>query len=135
MLTKKNYYTIWKSFNAFFVKLDVKPNNWEDRITLFMAHLINEKKKVSTIKSYISAIKAVLADINVTVNEDRYLINSLTRACKLHSDCTIQVRLPIQRTMLNIILKQTNAHFNNLGQFYLASMYTALFSTTYFGLF
>lgn len=37
--------------------------------------------------------------------------------------------------MLNIILKQTNAHFNNLGQFYLVSMYTALFSTTYFGLF
>ena len=37
--------------------------------------------------------------------------------------------------MLNIILKQTNAHFNNLGQFYLASMYTTLFSTTYFGLF
>ena len=34
--TKKNYYAVWKIFNKFFVKLDCKPNNWEDRLTLFV---------------------------------------------------------------------------------------------------
>ena len=48
---------------------------WEQRITLFVAYLVKEKKKSSMIKSYISAIKAVLADVNVLINEDRCLIN------------------------------------------------------------
>ena len=29
--TKKNYYGVWKLFNDFFIQLDEKPNNWEDR--------------------------------------------------------------------------------------------------------
>ena len=33
--TKMNYYGIWKNFNQFFLKLDVKPDNWEDRLTLY----------------------------------------------------------------------------------------------------
>ena len=58
--TWKNYYTIWKIFNAFYIKLDIKPHSWEDRLTLFIGYLVDQDKQSSTIKSYISAICAVL---------------------------------------------------------------------------
>ena len=58
--TQKNYYNIWKSFNKFFIKLDRKPKDWGARLTLFVAHVINNNRQSSTVKSYISAIKAVL---------------------------------------------------------------------------
>ena len=101
--TRRNYYSIWKVFNKFYIQLDRKPGNWEDRITLFAAYLIKENRKSTTVKSYISAIKAVLADINVTVNENTYLLNSLTRACRLTRD-SYSIRMPIQRELLNVIL-------------------------------
>ena len=41
--TKRNYYNIWKIFNNFFLKLDKKPNNWTDRITLFVGYLIKKQ--------------------------------------------------------------------------------------------
>ena len=118
----------------FFVQLDRKPDTWENRILLYTAYLINENKKSTTIKSCISAIKAVLADINIKVSEDRYLLNSLTRACKLHKD-TFRVRMPIQKDMLNIIIDTTRNHFLESGQVYLARLYTVMFSTAYYGLF
>ena len=55
-MTWQNYYTVWKSFNSFFIKLDIKPNNWEDRLTLFVGYLVGKRRKSNTIRSYISAI-------------------------------------------------------------------------------
>ena len=133
--TRRNYYGIWKTFNQFIVRLDEKPTSWEERIILFVGNLINEGKKSATVKSYVSAVKAILTEINVKVNEDRCLLNSLTRACKLTNDTTIRITLPIQQDMLNAILKKTKEHFLNNGQVYLAKMYTCLFATAYFGLF
>ena len=78
--TRKNYYSIWKCFNEFFIKLDIKPMDWEDRITLFVAYLVKEGKQSSTIKCYLSAIQAVLKIEGVNLKEDLYLLNSLTRA-------------------------------------------------------
>ena len=60
--TRRNYYIIWKAFNKFFLKLDIKPDSWEDRLTLFVGYLIDQNKQSATIKSYISAIKAVLKE-------------------------------------------------------------------------
>ena len=90
--TKNNYYKVWKIFNEFFVRLDDKPMMWEDRIVLFAAHLINERKQSQTVHSYLSVIKAVLSDNDIQVNEDRYLLNSITRACKLNYDRAINIR-------------------------------------------
>ena len=53
---------------------------------LFVAYLINQGKKSSTVRSYVSAIKAVLEQINTEVNEKRSLITSLTQACNLKND-------------------------------------------------
>ena len=58
--TVKNYYSIWKSFNQFLIRLDHKPECWEDRVLLYCGFLIENKRKLSTIKSYISAIKWIL---------------------------------------------------------------------------
>ena len=125
---------VWKKFNNFYVSLDRRPRKWEDRIVLFTAQLIRENKQSSTVKSYISAIKGVLGDLNIAINENSYLLRSLIRACKLTND-TYRLRLPIQRDVLNLILKTTRKHFMDQGQVYLCKLYLALFSTAYFGLF
>ena len=132
--TKQNYYGIWRHFNNFFLHLDRKPRLWEDQILLFIAYLIKENRQSLTIKSYISAIKAVLSDIDVTICADRCLINSLTRACWINND-NISIRLPIQKDLLNLSLHTTQVHFSNLGQIYLLKLYMALLSTAYYGLF
>ena len=99
-----------------------------------MAYLIKENQKSTTVRSYVSAIKAVLTDINIPVNEDTYLLNSLTHACRLMKD-SFTTRLPIQCDMLNLVLKTTYRHHLGAGQLYIAHLYLALFSTAYYGLF
>ena len=68
--TKRTYYSVWKTFNQFYVQLNVQPKNWEDRLTLFVAYLINKNRKSGTIKSYVSAIRAVLMEVGEKLNED-----------------------------------------------------------------
>ena len=125
---------VWKLFNKFFVRLDIKPRAWEDRLTLFVGHLISQNRQSSTVRSYISAIKSVLKSHNINIREDQYLLSSLTRACRLRND-QIKARFPIQKGLLRIILRTTQCHFMDISQPYLAMLYQTLFSTTYFGLF
>ena len=130
--TKRNYYAIWKTFNKFFIRLDCKPTTWEDRLTLFVGHLVHQNKKASTVKSYISAIRSVLFEVNVELQEDKTLLMALTKACKLRND-TIKIRLPIQRGMLAILMNQLNIIYDS--QPYLRVLYRAMLITVYFGLF
>ena len=71
---------------------------------------------------------------NIKIKEDQYLLSSLTKACHLQND-QMRTRLPIQRGLLKVILKHVESHFLEADQPYLASLYQALFSTMYFGLF
>ena len=107
---------------------------WEERITLFAGYLIGHNRRSTTVRSYISAIKAMLYQIGIEVQEDMCLLNSLTRACKLTKD-KIYIRLPIRKDVLFILIKMTQQHFFNIGQEYLATLYPAIFSTAYFGMF
>ena len=102
--TRPVYYSVWKTFNQFFVRLDEKPATWEDRLTLFVAFLIQTNKKAGTIKSYISAIRAILLEVKVELKEDKFLLSSLTKACKLTND-HVRIRLPIKKGLLFIVLK------------------------------
>ena len=43
--TRKNYYSVWKNFNQFYLKLDIKPESWEERIILYAGYLIDQNKK------------------------------------------------------------------------------------------
>ena len=131
--TRKNYYGIWKTFNQFFVKLDRKPDSWEERLILFVGFLIEDGKKSSTVKSYVSAVKGVLREDGTEINEDRFLLNSLTRACKYHND-KVRTRLPIKKGLLQLIIQSVPQVFE-AEQPYLVCLYRALFVTTYFGLF
>ena len=99
---------------------------------LFVGYLVDEGKQSSTVHSYVSAIKNVLKDDGHKIQEDQFLIASLTRACKLKND-SFRTRLPIQQSMLAMILKKVDKLFP--GQPYLKILYQALFSTAYFGLF
>ena len=132
--TKTNYYSVWKTFNEFFIRLDNKPNSWEERIVLFVGYLVQTNKKSQTIKSYISAIKAVLREDNVILNEDKFLLNALTKACKLKND-TVRTRLPISKGILELMVKEINKFYSNIGQTYLQILYIAVFTTAYYGLF
>ena len=109
--TKKNYYLVWKSFNQFYLKLDRKPTQWSDRITLFIGYLIETKHQSSTVKSYLSALRAVLKENNIPLHEDVYLMSALTKACKYNND-TVHIRMPIQKTMLKMLLKQLTIMFD-----------------------
>ena len=84
--TRQNYYTILKIFNKFVIRLDHKPTSWDHKLTLFVGHLIDSGKCSMTVKSYVSAIRAVLQNIGVKLNLDEFLIVSLTRACRLKND-------------------------------------------------
>ena len=84
--TDKMYYQVWKNFNNFFIHLDSKPLPWEDRLVLYVGNLIELDRKSRTIKSYISAIRSVLGKDGVLLNENKYLLTSLTKACKLRND-------------------------------------------------
>ena len=99
-----------------------------------MGYLVEEKKQSQTIKSYISAIKKVLQEDNVTINDNRILLTSLTKACKLKND-KVRSRLPIQKGVLQIILRSADEYFSKEHQEFLRILYKALFSTTYFGMF
>ena len=132
--TKNNYYAIWKNFNKFFIRLDVKPTSWEDRIILFIGHLVNENRKSQTIKSYLSAIQTVLRHDGVELQQDRFLISSLTKACKLKND-RVKTCLPIQKPMLEVILKYTKTYFLEQNQYFLALLYQTIFITGYYGMF
>ena len=84
--TRKNYYSVWKTFNRFFLRLDERPASWKERLTLFVGYLIQDGRKATMIKSYISAVKAVLSDGGIEINEDRSLLTSLTKACRYVND-------------------------------------------------
>ena len=102
---------------------------------LFVGYLISNNRKSTTIKSYISAIRAVLRDDGETLNENMYLIASLTKACKFKND-TVGTRLPIRKYVLRMLVDNLHKIFLPQGQQpYLVTLYKALFMTAYFGLF
>ena len=102
---------------------------------MFIAHLIDTNKQSSTIKCYISVVRAILKQDKIKLKEDQFLITSLTRAACLKNDC-VRLRLPIQRGLLGVILRQVRRHYKgDLNQEYLFILYQTIFSTGYFGLF
>ena len=84
--TSQTYLTIWRQFNKFVISLDVKPNSWEDRVTLFIGYKIENGIKSNTAKSYVSAIKKMLVDDGYPWDDQRVLLGSLTKACKIIND-------------------------------------------------
>ena len=130
--TRSNYLTIWHMFNKFILNLDRVPPTWDKRLVLFVGYLIEKGRKSTTIKSYISAIKAILMDDNKKLYEDRFLLSALVKACKLKKD-KVKIKFAIDKGVLALLLKALNGVYNT--QPYLCMLYKAMFATAYFGLF
>ena len=115
------------------INLDAKPKTWEDRTTLFIGYKIDQGITSTTVKSYVSAIKKILVDDGYPWDDQKVLLGTLTRACKLVNDrvCT---RLPIQCSLLEIILFELERIFNRSGQYYIQLLYKTLFALAYYGL-
>ena len=131
--TRKNYYSVWKNFNEFYLRLDDKRKTWGQRLILFVGFLIQEKKQSSTIKCHVSAIKAVLWEDGWKLNEETALLTALTRACRLQNDSILH-KFPIRWGLLNVLLRSLEDFYGSSPQPYLTKLYRAMLSTTYFGL-
>ena len=111
----------------------MKPEEWSDRIVLFAGFLINNNLRSQTVKTYISALKSILAEDKIELSMDKFLLTSLTRACRLKNDRVIH-RLPIYKGLLHLILDEAERHFGNLQQIYLGKLYRAMFISAYYRL-
>ena len=133
--TTSNYLSIWRHLNKFIISLDYRENlTWEQKTALFGAYLVEGGIQSSTLKSYFSAIKHILKQDGYQWNDNKLLLNSLVRSCKLVND-TVKIRLPIQRGLLEMLLFEIGRHFNKTNpQPYLETMYKAMFCLGYYGM-
>ena len=126
--TRKNYYSIWKQFNAFILRLDYVPNEWEEWVSLFGAYLTSKGTQSSTIRSYVSAIKHILKVDKYEWDDNKVLLSAITRACKIKND-VLRTRLPIHIGLLEMLLFEVNREFQD--QPYLRCLYLAMFIIAY----
>ena len=131
--TSKIYLAIWRQFNKFVIKLDQKPPSWEDRVNLFIAFKIQSGMRANSAKSYVSAIKRLLTDDGYQWDDAKLLIGSLTRACKL-TDNKVDIRLPINGNLLELILFEVQRTYLSNNQPFLDSLYKAIFCISFYGL-
>ena len=129
--TAQKYLEIWRIFNQFIIKLDVKPRTWEERLTFFCAYLVQQKRKSTTIRSYVSAIKWVLKTDGYSWNQDQLDLTALTKACRLHND-VVRTRLPISSRLLELLLFKVERLFPQ--QLFITVLYQTVFSIAYYGL-
>lgn len=132
--TRKMYRNRWIAFNRFLQQFDVMPDTWEERLHIYAAHLIDNKKQSCTVRTYLTAIKQILRLADIDIQEDKYLLSSMVRACKIKND-HLYIRMPIQLPLLKAILRKTQSYYiEEKGQLYLGTMLKAMFSMAYFGL-
>ena len=130
--TRHNYLAVWRKFNSFLIRLDHRPKDWEDRASLFGAYLVKiQGVQSATLKSYFSAIKAVLKSDKYKWDNSKVLLHSLVKACKIQND-KLWPRFPIRFGLMEMLLYELNLLFSS--QPYLNMMYKALFSLAYYGL-
>ena len=89
--------------------------------------------KSVTLRSYVSAIKAILRADGYELHLEAVVLNTLTQGCKLVND-KVQTRLPIQVGLLDLILFEVGRKYAG-NQPYLMILYQALFAIAYYGLF
>ena len=118
--------------NRFIISLDYRVNlSWEEKTTLFGAYLVDGGIQSSMLKSYFSAIKHVLRLDGYQWDNNKVLLNSLVRGCKLEND-RVKIRLPIQKGLLEMLLFEVDRHFLDNPQPYLVMLYQAMFSLAYY---
>ena len=112
--TDHTYYSAWKNFNNFIIRLDIRPSKWEDRLALWITFLVENDKQPGTIQSYASTVKSILASENININHDSYNLSALVQACRLKKDShTVMTRIPINRQLHDSILDKIQDRYMN----------------------
>ena len=107
------------------------PPSWEERASLFCAYLlIVENRKSTTLRSYISAIKAKLVADDYPWDGKLILLNAITKTCKSKND-VYKTRLPISKYLLEYILFKVERIF--VAEFTIL-LYQTAFLIAYYGL-
>ena len=128
------YLSVWRQLNKFVISLDYKDNlSWEEKTALFGAYLIDRGIQSSTLKSYFSAIKHVLKQDGYMWDDNKAILSSLIKSCKLEND-RLKIRLPVQKGLLELLLFEIERYYSNNTQPYLIALYKALFSLAYYGM-
>lgn len=131
--TLRAYMVSWHALNEFWTQLDVKPETWEDRISLFVAYMIMKRFQPSTIRSYISGIKYILNLINIKVDTNSFKFSALVKAAR-YKNKKLHIRLPIKLRLLNRLLDEVPRLPKVRDQPYLIALYRAMFASAYYGL-
>ena len=131
--TAKNYLSIWRHINKFLISLDYIPYDmiWEEKAMLFGTHLVDSGLQSSTVKSYFSAIKHVLRSDGYPWDDNKVVLATLTKSCKILND-RLKIQLPIKQSLLEEIIFEHERSFKS--QRYLEAMYKATFALAYYGL-
>ena len=122
----------WKNFNNFIIKLDRRPKDWEQGVSWYASHLFKHKFQSSTIKSYISAIKATLMNDDYPWDDGKVMFNTIINSCSIVND-VVQNKLPIQNGLLEMLLFELERKYSALE--YHEKLYKAFFCVAHYGMF
>lgn len=131
--TKEMYHRVWCNFNRFLLCFDDLPTTWEEKLVLYASFLADIGNASSTVASYMSAIRYVLRQDDVVLNDNSCKLASIIRACKLHND-VVSVRMLIGFNLHNLIVEEMDKYFLDLGQPYLAALYKAITVAGFYGM-
>ena len=124
------YHHTWYKFN-FLIELDIWPESWDDRIELFTANLIQKGSPELMIKSYVSAVRAVLREDRIEVSDKSIALSSL----KYTSNPSSFIRLPIQIRLLELVSETLDIFYLwKCNQPYLNLLYKSLLLMGYYGM-
>ena len=130
--TRNMYLHVWKQFNSFLIKLDFRPKQWEDRLVLYLGHLVETGAKSSTLKSYISAVKNVVIADDYDWDDNKVVLSAIVRGCRIKNDVQ-KMRLPIHFGLFELLLFELDRYYG-ISQPYLQLLFRALFCPLYYGL-
>ena len=80
--TRRTYKYGWYNFNNFLINLDCRPESWDEKLALFTAYLIQNANPGPTIKSYVSAVKAILQEDGAHIEDNSVTLTSLLKPTK-----------------------------------------------------
>ena len=133
--TCHTYHDVWVNLNDFLIKLDKRPDSWDDRLALFMAELREENKPGTTVSSYVLAVRVVLKSNGIEMKENIILLSLLIRSCKVNNKSETSLRLMTQRALLNLMIDKIEHRFiSECNQNYLSKLHMAILVTNYYGL-
>ena len=104
-------------------------------MSLYCTYLTNYTDiQSTTLRSYVSAIKAKLQTIDYKWNQEQICLSSLIKSCKIKNDC-VKLRLPIGRNLLDCTLFEVERRFLILeNNPYKSTMFKTAFIFGYYGL-